>query len=204
MGNCFNRTNMEHQSNPRAIVICLGYILHKDGRMDQILKDRLQKAAQVHAEEGQIPLYVSGGDTADCGHTEASSMGRYLRETLGVDEQYISYDHQARNTLENFMYAVDVLEHRFHRNETIRIHLVTSHWHYPRSLALAKAVFKSCSLDVEFVNASCVVPVTADRMQLERNLIRSKLNRWMPKYGLPNFTSTELEEFTALLDAIPV
>jgi len=190
------------EDSKRTVVICLGYILNSDGSMDDILVKRLEKAAQVHQQEGNIPLYVTGGDTVKCGQSEAKIMGKYLKETLDVNSELIHYDHEARNTLENFIFTSQAIRKQFPGNDLIEIHIVTSSWHFPRSRALARTIFRCQRMQVKFVDASCQVECDARRIDNEKSLVRRKLNKWLAHYKAPQLTTEEIHEVISLLDSV--
>ncbi len=120
-------------SGKHAFVV-LGFAL-EDGEMTQELKERCDAAAAAaRAFPGSI-LVCSGGATGDNNpekHTEAGLMKAYLVEEHGIAPERIFTDERAMTTLDNALYAFEILK----AQDIEAITIVTSSYHQPRAQML--------------------------------------------------------------------
>ena len=114
----------------RAIIV-LGAQVKEDGSLSLQLKWRLDKAVEVYTAWPQ-PIVVCGAQGTDEPTTEARAMRDYLMQ-CGVPEADILMDETSFNTRQNLQNARSLL-----REEITRVLVVTSDYHLPRALALAR------------------------------------------------------------------
>ncbi|TRW89109.1 transporter [Mycolicibacterium sp. 018/SC-01/001] len=92
---------------PGLGIVTLGYALHDDGSMDDILIARLQQTKAAAQRWPSAPIVVTGG-VEQSGRTEGESMKKWLVDN-GVAAERIHDENFARSTVENASYGVDVL-----------------------------------------------------------------------------------------------
>ncbi|MEW5809148.1 MAG: ElyC/SanA/YdcF family protein [Actinomycetota bacterium] len=92
---------------PGLAIVTLGYALHEDGSMDDILIDRLQQTKAAAQRWPTAPIVVTGG-VEQSGRTEGESMKEWLVNN-GVAPDRIHDENFARSTVENASYGVEVL-----------------------------------------------------------------------------------------------
>lgn len=92
---------------PGLGIVTLGYALHEDGSMDDILIDRLQQTKAAAQRWPTAPVVVTGG-VEQSGRTEGESMKEWLVNN-GVAADRIHDENFARSTVENASYGVEVL-----------------------------------------------------------------------------------------------
>ena len=98
-----------------------------------LLQDRLDTALDYLEDHPDMTVVVSGGQGDDEHISEAQCMYDYLTEH-GVDGGQILLEDQSRNTRQNIENAAALL-----RDYPVeRVLIVTSDYHLPRALALAK------------------------------------------------------------------
>lgn len=95
---------------PGLGIVTLGYALHEDGSMDDILIDRLQQTKAAAQRWPSAPVIVTGG-VEQSGRTEGESMKEWLVNN-GVAADRIHDENFARSTVENASYGVEVLASR--------------------------------------------------------------------------------------------
>ena len=117
----------------REYLIVLGGPI-KDDKPSELLFQRIKTAADFMNENPQSLAIVSGGMTNEsCSLTEAEIMKNSLVE-LGISEDRIILEKQARTTLQNFQYASELIP------EGSRIFFVTNRFHIWRSRRIMQAV----------------------------------------------------------------
>ena len=114
-------------------IIVLGAQVRPDGSPSVQLSWRLDAAAEAY-EKKKVPVVVCGAQGADEPMPEAVAMKLYLIEK-GVTDDDILVDPNSFNTSQNLKNAGVLLRER---PDVRRVLLVTSDYHVPRSLALAK------------------------------------------------------------------
>ena len=92
---------------PGLAIVTLGYALHEDGSMDDILIDRLEQTKAAAQRWPSAPIIVTGG-VEQSGRTEGESMKEWLVNN-GVAADRIHDENFARTTVENAQYGVEVL-----------------------------------------------------------------------------------------------
>ena len=114
-------------------IIVLGAQVRPDGTPSVQLSWRLDAAADAYGRKN-VPVVVCGAQGKDEPMAEATAMKQYLIGK-GVAEEDILTDPDSFNTSQNLKNAGKLLESR---PEVQKVLIVTSDYHVPRSLALAK------------------------------------------------------------------
>jgi uncharacterized SAM-binding protein YcdF (DUF218 family) len=117
--------------NSTAPVVVLGAQIDKNGQPMLQLQWRLEKALEAYQQYPR-PIVVCGAQGADEPRTEASAMKEWLVQH-GVLEEHVLVDDLSFNTKQNIKHALQMLP-----ENTRRITLVTSDYHMPRALQIAK------------------------------------------------------------------
>ena len=125
-------TEVPSADNYDAIIV-LGAQVKPDGSPSVQLSWRLDAAASAY-EQKKVPVVVCGAQGADEPMPEAVAMKQYL-VNKGVAEEDILMDPESFNTRQNLKNAGELLKNR---PEVQKVLVVTSDYHVPRSLALAK------------------------------------------------------------------
>ena len=103
--------------------------------------ERAQKAAELY-HQGRAPYIMpSGGVTWQLGSGEVMSEAHYMKRLLlelGVPEQAILLENEARTTKENLIYGVLQINRELQLKNVKTILIATSAQHMRRSMALAK------------------------------------------------------------------
>ncbi len=114
-------------------IIVLGAQVKPDGTPSVQLSWRLDKAVTAY-EQHPVPVVVCGAQGGDEPMPEAQAMRSYLEER-GIPAEDILEDPDSFNTRQNLTNAQKLLSSR----ENIRrVLIVTSDYHVPRSMALAR------------------------------------------------------------------
>lgn len=103
-------------------VVC-GYHAREDGRPTEVMKRRVEKAAELWRERRVGYLVMSGAAVAN-DWVEAEVMKQYAME-LGVPEQYIVEEKRADCTFRNLRYSAEVMKNCGFQDCAV----VTSGWH---------------------------------------------------------------------------
>jgi len=123
-------------------IIVLGAQVKPDGSPSVQLSWRLDAAYDAYREKA-VPLVVCGARGKDEPMTEAEAMKTYLSEK-GIPETDILTDPASFNTNQNLKNAAKLLEPI---PGVRKVLIVTSDYHLPRSLALAKDMgFEACGM----------------------------------------------------------
>lgn len=113
------------------------YILILGGPLDgerptPLLFERINKGAQLARENPEVKIVVSGGIKGETQRlSEAQIMKNSLLE-LGIDEERIILEEQAKTTLQNFQFTKRLL------GSEARVAFVTSKFHIWRSKKIMK------------------------------------------------------------------
>lgn len=123
-------------------IIVLGAQVTPDGSPSVQLGWRLDAAYEAYRMKA-VPIVVCGAQGRDEPMTEAEAMSRYLKEK-GIPETDILKDPDSVNTNQNLKNAAKLLRQR---PEVKRVLIVTSDYHVPRSLAIAKDLgYDACGM----------------------------------------------------------
>lgn len=118
-------------TGPADAMIVLGAQVLPDGTPSVQLEWRLNEALSRYQAQ-PMPIVVSGAQGADEPATEASIMRSWLM-ARGVPDTMILVEDKARNTQQNLENALALLP-----EDVERILIVTSDYHLPRALAIAR------------------------------------------------------------------
>ncbi len=117
-------------------IIVLGAQVKPDGTPSVQLTWRLDAAAEAYRQAEQpVPVVVCGAQGNDEPSPEATVMKQYLTGQ-GVPKHMILEDSDSRNTKQNLENARKMLAAEY--PETQRVLIVTSDYHVPRAMAIAK------------------------------------------------------------------
>ncbi len=133
---CIQEGNVPDQlssDTPYDAIIVLGAQVKADGTPSVQLSWRLDAAVSAY-EQHAVPVVVCGARGKDEPMPEAEAMRLYLEER-GIPAEDILEDPDSFNTRQNLINAQRLLSSR----ESIqRVLIVTSDYHVPRSMALAR------------------------------------------------------------------
>ena len=118
------------------VAIVLGYQLHVDGTMDNILIKRLNLALQLLKEQKVDKIIVSGGKPKfEIDVTEAELMYNYLIEH-GVSSDMLVKEDRSKSTFGNAKYSVPIAKEL----GASRITIVTTIEHFTNSEKIFKGL----------------------------------------------------------------
>jgi vancomycin permeability regulator SanA len=112
-------------------IIVLGAAVRPDGTPSLMLKDRLDKAAELY-EEGVSDKIIVSGDHREADYDEVNTMKRYLIET-GIPSEAVYMDHAGLSTYDTMYRAVNV----FGVESAV---IVTQNYHIYRSVHNAESL----------------------------------------------------------------
>jgi uncharacterized SAM-binding protein YcdF (DUF218 family) len=135
-----------NQGLKRDVMIVLGYPAKNDGSMSPILRERINKAADLY-HAGIAEVVICSGAAVANHHVEANVMARSLVE-LGVNCSQIIRETKARGTYENLVKSREIMYERGLEKAVI----VTSPWH------LRKASSYAFRLEIEHTLEDSKVP----------------------------------------------
>ncbi|WP_163579214.1 YdcF family protein [Gracilibacillus saliphilus] len=141
----FNKAGYNHGLK-RDVMIVLGYPAKKDGSMSPILRERINKAADLY-HAGIAEIVICSGAAVANNHVEADVMARALVK-LGVDCSQIIRETKAKNTYENLIKSRKIM----HERGLKKVVIVTSPWH------LRKASSYAFRLEIEHTLENSKVP----------------------------------------------
>ena len=129
-------------SEDYEVIIVLGAQVTPDGQPSVQLGWRLDAALDAYAQKA-VPVVVCGARGKDEPMTEAEAMKQYLTDR-GIPEEDILMDPDSFNTHQNLKNAAALLEGRPDLRKAL---IVTSDYHVPRSLAIARDIgFDACGM----------------------------------------------------------
>lgn len=117
------------------IIIILGNKLQRNGEMDKILTNRLDKAIGLFNKYTYI--IVSGGKVRDCKHTEAYMMKKYLQTT--IPHSKIITESRSKNTIENARMCLSIINNL---DNISNITVISSKFHIKRVQKIFDHYFK--------------------------------------------------------------
>lgn len=115
-------------------IIIPGAYVYPDGRLSDILKDRVDTAIEIFKENSNLKILVTG-DHGNLQYDEVNNMRKYL-EQKGVKRSSIFLDHAGFSTYESIYRA----KHIFKVNSAV---IVTQDYH------LKRAVYSARGMEIE-------------------------------------------------------
>jgi SanA protein len=120
----------ENSSIPKTdVIIVLGAYVFPDGKVSDMLKDRLDTAYELYEKNKDIKIIVSG-DHGRSDYDEVNTMRKYL-EKRGIDTSKIYMDHAGFSTYESIYRAQAI----FDVKSAI---IVTQDYHLKRAVYIAR------------------------------------------------------------------
>ena len=129
-----------------SVITVLGQGLVPGGVPSDLLKERCRMAAKLAVEMPQAVVIPTGGDPAEVGVTEAAAMMDILSEH-GVPRNRILLEEQAYSTASNALYVLGMARD-LSGSGRLRLLLVTSGYHMPRSAWNFKIVAQKLGIDL--------------------------------------------------------
>lgn len=126
------KVNHIPQAEDYDAIVVLGAQVRSDGSLSLQLQWRLDAALEAW-QKRQVPIVTCGAQGSNEPAPEAWVMRDYLMEK-GVPEEMILTEAASFNTRQNIRHAAELLEGR----EIATVLIVTSDYHLPRAMALAK------------------------------------------------------------------
>lgn len=117
------------EAEPAQVVIVLGALVFPDGRVSDMLADRLETALALY-QAGKAEKILVSGDHGQVDYDEVNTMRLYLEER-GVPTEDIFMDHAGFDTYDSMYRARAVFE----ADDVI---VVTQAFHLPRALWIAQ------------------------------------------------------------------
>ncbi len=110
------------------LIIILGDKLPKNGDLNKILQNRLDKGKELYHDS---LIIVSGGRVQkECIHTEAYVMKKYLIDACNIPSDKIIQESRSKNTIENARYTLKIIQQR--NIQFNKIIVVSSSFHLKR------------------------------------------------------------------------
>lgn len=131
-----NKCIVDKNSVPRVeYIIIPGAYVYPDGRLSDILKDRVDTALEIHKENSNLKILVTG-DHGNLQYDEVNNMRKYL-EQREIKSSSIFLDHAGFSTYESIYRA----KHIFKVNSAV---IVTQDYHLKRSVYSARGMGIEC------------------------------------------------------------
>merc|ERR1712013_335575 len=125
-----------------SVITVLGHGLGQHGEPSALLRERCRVGAGLAQEVQDAVVIPTGGDPQQVGVTEAAAM-LYILQEHGVTRDRVELEEQAWDTASNAIFVLDMARKKADKG-VVRLHLVTSAYHMPRSawtfLAVGKAM----------------------------------------------------------------
>lgn len=163
-------TEIPNITSSNHAFIVLGFALSEDGEMQDTLLERLRIAKRAGEINEDSMIIVSGGVPKN-GKTEADVMYDWLREQ-GIDENRIIKEDQSRDTVENALNSMKIVEEENIESVT----LITSASHIRRALMLFLEVDNGNRISSHIVSMD-YEDESNSFLEGEKELIESDLNR---------------------------
>ena len=128
---CLAEVNPPKVRQDSDAVIVLGCQVYSDGQLSPQLKLRLQAALDTYRTDPRL-IVTTGGQ----GEGEPAPEGQVMRDWLvaqGVPAEDVIAECESMNTRQNLSFARRLLP-----DDTERVTVITSDYHLPRALALAR------------------------------------------------------------------
>jgi len=148
----------DHAAAGADYVVVLGAQMKKNGPSD-VLRRRLDKAAEYLQENPNTKVIVSGGQGANEHVSEAQGMRDYLVNNAGIDISRIILEDQSENTMENFAFSKQHIV-----PAESRVVIVTNNFHMYRAKGIA---MKAGYGKVECLSSSAYIGMIPNNMLRE-------------------------------------
>lgn len=125
-----------------CIIVC-GYPAYDDGRISNVLKNRIDKAIELYISNNIKYLIVSGGAVKN-EYKEAIIMYNYCL-SKGIREENILIEDKAISTYHNMMYCKELMD-KYRLNDC---YVVTSSWH------IVKAKYYARKFNLKYTMVAC-------------------------------------------------
>lgn len=112
-------------------ILVLGCGIYADGTPTPMLRDRLDKGAELY-KEGRAPKLLLSGDDGQIEYNEVEAMKNYVL-SLGIPEEDIFLDHAGFSTYESMFRAKAIFDAK-------DVLVVTQKYHEFRALYIGKAL----------------------------------------------------------------
>ncbi len=112
-------------------ILILGGPIEED-KPSPLLCERIKKGAEVYAENEGTKIVVSGGIKGETQRLSEAQIMKNALLTLGVPEEDIILEEQAKTTLQNFQFTREML------GDAAKVAFVTSRFHIWRSKKIMK------------------------------------------------------------------
>lgn len=130
-----------------SLIIILGEKLPKNGQLNKILQNRLDKALDLYHDS---LIIVSGGRVQkECIHTEAYVMKKYLMDTHNIPSDKIIQESRSQNTIENAKYTLKIIKQK--NIQFDKIIVVSSSFHLKRVSNIFKYFYHQYSRRVNLM-----------------------------------------------------
>lgn len=117
------------------LFVLLGYALNEDGTMQETLVERLKVAKEALEKYPNSKIIVTGGVEKN-GNTESKLMAEWL-EKNGIQSDRIIQENMARDTVENCLYSLSLIEQE---NDVRYVTVISSATHIQRAVSLFELV----------------------------------------------------------------
>jgi uncharacterized SAM-binding protein YcdF (DUF218 family) len=141
---CLAETNPPEVRQDSEAVIVLGCQVYANGQLSPQLRLRLTAALNTYRDDPRL-IVTTGGQ----GEKEPAAEGQVMRDWLisqGVPEEDVIAECESMNTRQNLTFAKALLP-----EGVTRVTVVTSDFHLPRALALARDL----GLDADGIGSPC-------------------------------------------------
>lgn len=145
----------------KQTVLILGARVYNDGRMSDILKDRVLTALELYNTK-KVEKFLVSGDHGRIGYDEVNTIKAYLLEN-GVKPEDIFLDHAGFDTYDSIYRAKEIFQVK-------SLIIVTQRFHLPRAVYIAK----SLHVDAIGVIADRHIYIMENYNQLRESLARVK------------------------------
>ncbi len=143
-----NANEIHMDSKERPVIVVLGFALHSDGSMDNVLVDRLKTTLSAYNKYPNATIIVSGGGV-QAGVTEAYKMKQWLVEHK-VPANQITLEALSISTVWNSLNSINILKNS---QPTVKdMILVTSDSHIKRAHSVFAQALANKSMDVKIYN----------------------------------------------------
>ncbi|TNH06020.1 transporter [Testudinibacter sp. TR-2022] len=180
---------LDEKLPPQSAIVTLGYVLHPDGSMNDILIQRLEKTLELAKQNPNTLLIVTGGVPKN-NKTEANLMKQWLIEH-GVASKRIYADNYANSTVENALYSRYALAKHGIKHAV----LISSGSHVRRGQTLFEiATWESGPKDIQFQSVAALDKPLDELQQISAKDLLGIYRDSLRVIGLPMFNSGVLQD----------